>query len=177
MADNNDDQKLKEAEERIEQMINDAQERSYSIIHDARDIASQIIEGAEKIAQEMRLQYQQEFESATQRQAKAYEEMLSHIRAEALSLFQNEVATFKKNLGDKAQTYSEDVASKLEAEWQKINQSVEEYKQQRLADIDTQIKLRVDEIAKEVLGKAISKEDQLGTVRQAIADAKKRHGW
>lgn len=183
-----DEQKERDIEEKAQLVIDTAQQRSYEIISEARQTASQIVDGAEKVGEEMRRLYQNEYKASVERQVKAYEQMMQEIRVEALStvqsmatdlksVFSKELENFKHSLEVDANNSSQDLSSKLSQQWQQIAEGLEVYKKQRIANVDLEINTRVNEIAREVLGKSISREDQNETVKRAILEAKKKHGW
>ena len=185
---NDDNKKIKEIEERADEIVKTAQQRSYEIIHEARDTASQIVQDAEKLSEEVRNQYKVEFRLAIERQNAGYEQMLQVMRSETLTVinqmlgkmktaYLQEIDGFKQSLQSQTELANKELAGKIQQQWQTVETSVEGYKQQRVSQVDVEIESKIAEIAKEVLGKVLTKSDQLESVKQAILEAKQKHGW
>ena len=158
--------------------LNSLQKKDNSIKSEAQKNADEIIEGAQskalKIIQDANLfknnmedKFAEELRKFSESQVKNFEktsyDFLANYQKELTGLREEAIKTIVNISKDIEKSNLDDIQSMLE-----------NYKIERMKDIDKQIYADIERISKIVLGKAISMQDHENLVMQALEKAKKK---
>jgi hypothetical protein len=116
----------------------------------------------------------------------ALKESFNDIRREVAVIFKRASEDFSSEAKRDMQTFSANLHSETEnikgiitegitSAIKKAEEEVDEYRAERMKNIDKEIKERVDSISKEILGKSLDIEDHLKLVTESLGKAKREN--
>jgi len=166
-------------------LIYQAQEKAQRILEKAEGEARDIVSKAKTFLDLNQNLVAKELEQATKIYAKKYQQILLATQDHILKMLQNipkdtkdillaEIASIRAQLGEETQKSMEEAKRLVTEAYQKAEAEVEEYRNERLRNIDESIVMILKEVARKVLAKEISQEEHEKLVLKALEEAKRQ---
>jgi hypothetical protein len=152
-----------------------ARQRAIKVVEGAKDRALAILEEAKLQAQNDKQDLSEELQKASQQQIENYKQTLQNISKAIEEDAKNEVDDFKKLLETEAVGAQKSMTTRVEGEYVKANQTVEEYKKRRLAEVDQNIFEILRDVSKDIIPMGMSFEQHSELVKAALEEAKRQH--
>lgn len=125
-------------------------------------------EAAAKISQDYLREYQQALTVVKKNNIKIIQTILNTIKSDA----QNSIQDFKDIIEKETLKSQKIVEEKIEREYEDLRKELDVYKQKRLSQIDNSIYEILEQVSKEVLGKALRLSEQETLILEALRNAK-----
>lgn len=169
-------------ESRIQGELDNAHKRSLAILSESEKIANELILELEKVIgrKDTDISYIRPGENFEIELGRLSEKIHSHY-IERIKKLLKSVENFEIDQAQKVLSYSEEQQAitdknlqqmRLE-ELEKIHQRIERYKEEELSLFDKKVKAVIDKAAVEVLGKALTSQEQESLIEEALEKAKK----
>ena len=124
------------------------------------------------------------FEKATSDFTVLYSQILQDLKTKNIEVFQNvskdietntmaEIKNFKESMQKLTTLSQREVGRKIDADYEVAKKEIESYKKEELIRIDSGIYELLEEMAKEVLGKALSLAEHEDLIEKSLEKAKK----
>lgn len=163
-----------------------AQSKSQDILEDAHRKASEIVGRAEKFLNAQEGKVSQELEKASKSYANYFLDSLRKVEEEAKKsltgvpeeikkVYATEVVNIRTTLEAQLAKAREDSRQIVLEAYKKAEAEVENYKKQRLNQIDESIIIILQEVARRVLSREINQEEHEKLVMKALEEAKRQH--
>lgn len=172
---------LKIAQAKSSQMLEEAN----NVLTQAHKKAAEVISSAREHLTENEAQIDKALGKATQVYAEKYQNMLNITQSESIKVFQNlpsklesafhtEIEKIFSNLSGQVQAAQDDASEIVRKAYLEVEKEVEEYKKQRMKQVDDSLILILENIARKVLAKEITPEEHEKLVMKALQEAKKQ---
>lgn len=170
-----------------------ATEQAQSIIAEAEKKAAEIIKSTQTTAKDAQVSIDnqrnvlnQELEELKNNYANLYKEALKSAQDEAIKLLQSipedvrgsvetQISGIRTTIQDRVDKAADDAKKQVEDAYQKAEAEVENYKRQRLKQVDESIIVILQEVSRKVLSREITREEHEKLVMKALEEAKRQH--
>jgi F0F1-type ATP synthase membrane subunit b/b' len=165
-------------------ILANAQNKSQQILQDASTRANEIISKAQVFTGDQEGKIAAEIEKASQMYAGSYQESLKALESKAVTMMQTipnevkdvllrEITNIRTTIQSQIQKAQSDARQIVVDAYKKAEDEVVNYKKQRLKQVDESIVVILQDIARKVLSKEISKEEHEKLVMKALEEAKR----
>lgn len=155
---------------RLHSRVKKLQEEEEEIHHRARQKAGKVLEHAQEAA----------FQIANEAVLKAQESQ-QIIREKLDEVAQRQLQEYQASLKGASTDISKETVKmlelKMDEEWTKLRQELENYKQQKKLEIDRQATEVIKRVSKQVIGRSIDPATHTILLTQALEAAKKEYGF
>lgn len=167
-------------------ILSKAQKRSQEILEDAHRTATEIVGRAEKFLSAQEGKVAKELEKASESYANYFKDSLRRVEDDAKKTLDNvpeeikkiyatEIVNIRTTLEAELSKAREDSRQIVLEAYKKAESEVENYKKQRLNQIDESIIIILQEVARKVLSREINQEEHEKLVMKALQEAKRQH--
>lgn len=165
---------LKKANTRYQHTLEEASEKASQILSATQFVRSSIQEKIDRhlasLSEKSSVYLKNELSKITESSINQTKKELEKIQQQTLEQIKNFDKDIQKELADTHTSVNSEITNRL----QQVQKDLESYKEEQIALVDQKIKKTVVEISEEVLGKAISLQDQEKLVIDALEEVKKQ---
>lgn len=173
---------LYRVEKRIKDQASRLENDAESIIEDANHKALEIITKSHYLSDSMKKEIRNNFEDILkdlkEENRKFYEELETKYVSTSRNFVdritheeETKLAKFSKDLAEKATKAEEKIEATLEKNYEEAHKQIDEYKERKKEEFETEIRQRIAKIARELLPQYIRQEDQEKIAQEAIEKA------
>ncbi len=173
-----------EAHFRAKMIIIHAVQKAQEVLSQTEYLKNDLTHEARQKVQDMAETYLQSFKSDAGEAGEAYKKTLHDIHTKFLEdekmisqemqqIQKQEIESFKNTLKGNAVTAGGYLQKKVDTEFEKAKGEIENYKQEKIRQINKSIDELAMKLAREVLGKSISLEDHQKLIVEALEKAKR----
>lgn len=166
--------------------IEQAQASAQKMIEDARIQAQQVISSAQVFTNNQAGVLQKEIRNATRANSIKYEESLKLVQNESIKMLSNipkdisvaldtQLVNIRATIQTEIEKASSDAKVQVDNVYKRAEEEVQNYKLQRLKQIDDSIMSILEEVSRKVLAKQISHDEHEKLVAKALEEAKEQH--
>ncbi len=156
------------------------------MIEDARIQAQQVISGAQIFTNNQAGVLQKEIQNATQANSAKYQESLRLVQNESIKMLSSvpkdvgtalssQLVNIRATIQQEIEKASTDAKAQVDNAYKRAEAEVQNYKLQRLKQIDDSIISILEEVSRKVLAKQISHDEHEKLVTKALEEAKEQH--
>ncbi|OGM10670.1 hypothetical protein A2159_02430 [Candidatus Woesebacteria bacterium RBG_13_34_9] len=167
-------------------LINQAQAQSGKIIEEANLKSKEIISSAENFITTYNSNLNEELAKATQSYTLKYQDMLAQTQGESIKLLQNipedikkvfiqEIASIRSAIQVEVGKAQTDARNLVVDAYRKAEAEAQNYKKQRMKQVDDAVVMILKDVARKVLSKEISKEEHEKLVIKALEEARREN--
>lgn len=183
-------QKLKETETQAENkevavvVVEQAQQEARRVIQEASNKASDILKESRYLSDKVKTTLEADLSRLPQAQEDIYRQVFKKVGDEAIGILQRvaedmkmqaqqQTRDFGLTLQKQAELSQEDVKKSIDSVYEHLEEDVNKYKSQRFAQIDRAVHRVIEDIVREVLGRAISAQEHEQLILQALDEARR----
>jgi len=161
---------MKSTKEEIEAR---ARDKAVRIIEEARDKAFLILNEAKLSAVNNQQELDSKLSMVAEKQIDVYKEMLQRVSKNIEDEAVGEISDFRKVLETEVSGSEQNVARKIEEEYQETDKQIEEYKSRKMQEFDRNAPKVAREFVRIVTGKVLNlnETDQKELIKQALEEA------
>jgi vacuolar-type H+-ATPase subunit H len=175
--------KLEETDPQV--LLRQAQEKAQKILNEAQQDARETIANAKTYLDVNQNLVSKELQNATQIYAKKYEQILLATQDQILKMIRTipedtkkslltEINTIRSRMEEEVNKATQEAKSLVTGAYKRAEIEVDEYKNERMRQIDESIVMILKEVARKVLAKEISQEEHEKLVIKALEEAKRQ---
>jgi F0F1-type ATP synthase membrane subunit b/b' len=129
----------------------------------------------DKVLKDLEKRYELEAKIFLKQQREEINEMFETISNYIKNQLVGEVDSLRADLGNLAGKMQQEFSKRLDEEYTKISQEIENYRLRQFGKVDQEIEEIVRNVTKKVLGRSIEPKDHQDLVLKALEEAKKQH--
>lgn len=161
---------------REEQLImSRARQKALGIVTQARDQALNIIAHAKISANTDKLKLEENLDKISADQLREFQKLISNISKNIESDAVKGIGEFTQALELETVQSQKVVAQKIEDQYSQVQQELAEMKQQRLAQLNTQINVVLKEVITQIAGKVIPLDEHEKLIISALDEARRKN--
>jgi F0F1-type ATP synthase membrane subunit b/b' len=155
-------------------ILEEAQRRAEKVLEEARNKASQIISDAKLNGEQLQKQLAEMIDEADKNHVGEYKQKLQKISEDIENNFQKEASELRQMLETEKASAQKNLASKMEAEYARLHQELENFRNQRLAEIEAGLGEAVEAGLKKAVGGMVNVEGHNELIMMALEEVKKQ---
>ncbi|RJR28500.1 hypothetical protein C4564_05370 [Candidatus Microgenomates bacterium] len=160
-----------------EKALEEANKQSQEILKDAQNKAGEIIKNSEIFSKDMKTDFQSSIRKLVDYEISVYKDLEKSTNAESIKLFKSVSDSVTKNVEAYLSSVESTLSGQITDATKNIEKSMEEsldnYKKERMRAIDADVSKLVREISLKVLGRGIAIEDHEKLILKALEEAKR----
>jgi len=175
---------LVRAEREAEEIVKEAVEKAHETMTDAQYIKDDLIRSIESSMRSIAESAVVSFQEETQKTHSRFVDLFGEIRDQYKFETQKTVEALEKESARESQNFRDELAKEVvaaqqkadaraEAAYEAVKLELEEYKRQKMSEVDAKINEMVGKVFSEVLGKSLTGDEHAQLVTRALENAKK----
>lgn len=154
-----------------------ARQKALRLLQDAREKGMQIILEATTRAGKDQNNITLELTKVAEQQQEIYKQMLQNISKSVGDEAVREINNLTNVLESETSGVQKLVSQKLEEEYKSISVEIENYKSQKLKDINSRLRDMLLDISRVMIGKNINQDDHTELILKLLNETKQKHGF
>lgn len=165
-------QQIRHEEEKFEEK---ARRQAEKIVELAKIRAERMVTQATTQGRQLQHELEEMVASAGEAQIGEYKQKLQNISIGIEGKLEQGMEEFGKLLEMETIASQRAVTKRLQGEYQKIESELSEYKQSRMKEIESKLRVGLEKGLKKAMGEAFNEQDSENLIMRAIEEAKKQH--